>query len=200
DRIAGIVDLARAFPPEDRQQILAAAQTQFLVMFPPTDALSAAPCQDTETSRTLSDVIEEKFDMLPGLDAEVCVRSLGSSSLAGSNLRAFDVMTHIYFSDKTETLFHAALPAAAPLLRDNVLIYLLVVGLLSIGLAWYLIRKVLAPLENLALAADKLGVNIDAPRLAEVGPLEVRIAARSFNGMQDRLARFVHGQTEMLAA
>src|SRR5690606_4059855 len=121
DRIAGIVDLAGAFPAEDRQRILAAAETQFLTTFPPSDTLNETACPDSDVSRSLSFVIDEEFRSLPGLDAEVCVRSLGGSTMMeGGNLRGFDVLVQIFFSDQTEALFHAVLPASTPLLQDNV--------------------------------------------------------------------------------
>ena len=62
------------------------------------------------------------------------------------------------------------------------------------------VRWVTGPLSSLATAADKLGADINRPPLPESGPLEVRNAARAFNTMQRRLARFIADRTRILAA
>jgi len=62
------------------------------------------------------------------------------------------------------------------------------------------VRRLTEPLVTLAGAAQKLGVNLNAPSLPETGPKEVRDAARSFNEMQDRIRRLVDDRTRMVAA
>jgi signal transduction histidine kinase len=49
-------------------------------------------------------------------------------------------------------------------------------------------------------AADRLGLDMNAPPLTEEGPREVRQASHAFNNMQRRLQRFVRDRTQMLAA
>jgi signal transduction histidine kinase len=49
-------------------------------------------------------------------------------------------------------------------------------------------------------AAERLGLDVDAPPLPEEGPREVRRASRAFNEMQGRLRSFVRDRTQMLAA
>lgn len=56
------------------------------------------------------------------------------------------------------------------------------------------------PLATFAAAADRLGRDVNAPRLPENGPREVRRAVVAFNEMQDRIRRFVDDRTQMLAA
>jgi signal transduction histidine kinase len=56
------------------------------------------------------------------------------------------------------------------------------------------------PLSTLAVAAEKLGEDINRPPLPAGGPTEVRRAARAFNTMQERLSRFISDRTRMLAA
>ncbi|KAF0224652.1 MAG: putative signal transduction histidine [Rhodospirillaceae bacterium] len=57
-----------------------------------------------------------------------------------------------------------------------------------------------APLASFALAADRLGRDMQAPPLSEVGPREVRQAVAAFNEMQGRIRRFVDDRTRLLAA
>jgi signal transduction histidine kinase len=72
----------------------------------------------------------------------------------------------------------------------------LVVGLLSLWTA----RRLATPISAFAAAAERLGVDADAPPLAERGPHELRTAIRAFNRMQERLRRFVNDRTQMVAA
>ena len=62
------------------------------------------------------------------------------------------------------------------------------------------VRWVTGPLSTLATAAEKLGEDINRAPLPESGPLEVRRAARAFNTMQRRLARFIADRTRILTA
>jgi signal transduction histidine kinase len=67
-------------------------------------------------------------------------------------------------------------------------------------LSFWVVRRLTRPLSEVAAAAERLGQGVDAPPLAETGSLEVRLVARAFNSMQERLRRFVEDRTRMLAA
>jgi signal transduction histidine kinase len=69
-----------------------------------------------------------------------------------------------------------------------------------IALTLVAVRWVTRPLKTLAEAAETLGADIDRAPLDEAGPLEVSRAARAFNTMQQRLAKFIHDRTRILAA
>ena len=69
-------------------------------------------------------------------------------------------------------------------------------GLLSLWTA----RRLAAPIRDFAHAAERLGVDMAAPPLAERGPHELRTAIRAFNLMQERLRRFLDDRTQMLTA
>jgi signal transduction histidine kinase len=80
---------------------------------------------------------------------------------------------------------------------------LLTLGVLLLSvvlLAIVAVRWVSRPLSLLADAADRLGRDIDQPPLQEGGPSEVRRAARAFNTMQGRLARFIEDRTRIMSA
>ncbi len=62
------------------------------------------------------------------------------------------------------------------------------------------VRWVTGPLSTLATAAERLGEDINRAPLAETGPAEVRRAAKAFNGMQQRLSRFISDRTRILTA
>jgi signal transduction histidine kinase len=70
----------------------------------------------------------------------------------------------------------------------------------ALGLSYVAVRWVTRPLHQLAVAAERLGRNLNVSPMEETGPLEIRQAASAFNTMQARLTRFVEDRTRMLAA
>lgn len=73
--------------------------------------------------------------------------------------------------------------------------------LLLIAILAYAVAKIAArPIKQLAIAAGRLGQDIDQPPLPERGPAETRQAALAFNLMQARIRRQIQHRTHMLAA
>ncbi len=77
---------------------------------------------------------------------------------------------------------------------------LLVTGIVVWLLSVWAARRVTAPILKFAAAADRLGMDVNAPPLAESGAKELRQAAEAFNQMQTRLQRLIADRTFMLAA
>lgn len=65
---------------------------------------------------------------------------------------------------------------------------------------WLAVRSATRPLLRLAQAADTLGPDLQAERLAEDGPTEVARAARAFNAMQERIGMYMSERIQILAA
>ncbi|WP_245983095.1 sensor histidine kinase [Trinickia fusca] len=79
--------------------------------------------------------------------------------------------------------------------------YVLLIQLLLLVLCcWFAVRLAIRPLAALAEAADTLDPNTRTPLLDETGPAELERAARAFNAMRDRIARFVEERVQILAA
>jgi signal transduction histidine kinase len=79
--------------------------------------------------------------------------------------------------------------------------WVLVIQLLVLAVcAWFAVRLVTRPLAELAAAADDLGPDLKAQKLAEEGPTEVVHAARAFNAMQQRIGGYMSERVEILAA
>ncbi|MBC7953486.1 MAG: HAMP domain-containing protein [Rhodospirillaceae bacterium] len=94
----------------------------------------------------------------------------------------------------------APLDGGEPLWRPRFLGPLLA-ALLAVTLAaLWAVRRASRPFATFAAAAERLGVDVAAPPLAEAGPREIRSAAHAFNVMQGRIRRFVEDRTQMLAA
>ncbi|WP_211951241.1 ATP-binding protein [Cupriavidus yeoncheonensis] len=79
--------------------------------------------------------------------------------------------------------------------------YVLVIQLLLLVLCcWFAVRLSIRPLVQLADAADALDPNAKTPPLDESGPTELARAARAFNAMRERIAKFVEERVQILAA
>jgi signal transduction histidine kinase len=87
--------------------------------------------------------------------------------------------------------------AAVP---TRIALTLLVMLILVVALSLIAVRWLTVPLRTLAAAAEDIGRDLNHPPLRETGPTEVRQAAKAFNTMQQRLARFVADRTRVLAA
>ncbi len=79
--------------------------------------------------------------------------------------------------------------------------YVLILQLLLLILCcWFAVRLAIRPLVALGDAADALDPNTQSAPLDESGPTELARAARAFNAMRGRIARFVEERVQILAA
>ena len=72
--------------------------------------------------------------------------------------------------------------------------------LVSSVLSLWAARRLSRSLARFVAAAEEFGRSAEAPPIPEVGPVELTIATKAFNRMQERLRRFVRDRTQMLAA
>lgn len=118
---------------------------------------------------------------------------LAETAVAG-NFRA-----SVQLSDSTWLYFSSPLSIPKPFSYRMVL-SMAIMLLAVIVFAVWAVRRWTAPLATFAHAAERFGVDVNAPPLPESGLLEVRKAAHSMNQMQDSIRRFVEDRTEMIAA
>ena len=102
--------------------------------------------------------------------------------------------------DATLVTFDARQPSDASSWPYRLLLSLGILSVAVIALTLLAARSVTRPLKTLASAAERLGEDINQPPLDESGPLEVSRAARAFNHMQQRLAKFIHDRTRIFSA
>jgi signal transduction histidine kinase len=103
-------------------------------------------------------------------------------------------------ADGTRVTFDSRQPAEAADWPYRLLVSLTVLLVAVVAVTLVAVRWVTRPLKTLAQAAETLGEDINRPPLDERGPHEVRSAARAFNLMQERLARFIRDRTRIFAA
>lgn len=70
----------------------------------------------------------------------------------------------------------------------------------TVGLWVWLTLMVNVPLSRVARAAERVGLDVNAPLLAEQGPAQLQRVIRAFNDMQGRLQRLLADRTLMLGA
>ena len=77
---------------------------------------------------------------------------------------------------------------------------LLAGGLIIAFVSTWLARRLVAPLDRLVAAADRIGTAREPMRVATEGLHEFAAVARAFEDMQQRLLKFVDDRTRILAA
>jgi signal transduction histidine kinase len=111
-----------------------------------------------------------------------------------------DFVVQVGLTDGTLVTFDTSLSTADASIPRRVATNLAILLVTVVVLSLVAVRWVTRPLTTLAAAAESLGEDINRPPLAEGGPTEVRRAAKAFNTMQSRLARFINDRTRVLAA
>lgn len=84
--------------------------------------------------------------------------------------------------------------------QQRVMLWFVLSALVMAPLAWLFARRLSQPLRLFAEAAERLGRDPDAPPLAIKGSTEIAVAVGAFNGMQERLRRYVQDRTAMVGA
>ena len=93
-----------------------------------------------------------------------------------------------------------ALRRVLPFWSETFLIAFVLMTAAAAGLVVWAVRQFSSPMRDLAVAAERLGIDVNAPPLPERGTIEAVKAARAFNVMAERIRRFVRDRTFLLTA
>lgn len=96
--------------------------------------------------------------------------------------------------------FTTVLPESGAAFSLRFLVSMGIMAVITILVAIWVVRRVTAPLTGLSKAALRLGEDLNAPPMPDVGTIETRQAAHAFNNMQSRLRGMIDDRTKMLAA
>ncbi|MDH4191928.1 MAG: ATP-binding protein [Betaproteobacteria bacterium] len=222
-RIADIGRLLDSLPPVERRQVVAIFNAPPLTISldrPPMAAERASREADWHQSmftavlrRALGDEMParvvrregaaENFRP-PGMpgppDMPMMPHRLGGYGMHDFSPRGAFFTVQIALRDGSWATFDTFLSPQTAAIPVRVALTLLILLVSVVVVSLVAVRWVTGPLSSLARAADKLGADINRPPLPETGPLEVRHAARAFNTMQGRLARFIADRTRVLTA
>lgn len=111
-----------------------------------------------------------------------------------------DIVVRLRLSDGSILELSEQAHWSLPRFLLQVLPVVLVVGLGLAALSLWVARRVTAPLERFAAAAERLGRDVNAPPLEARGPRELRRAAEVLNHTQQHIQRLLDDRTYMLAA
>jgi signal transduction histidine kinase len=111
-----------------------------------------------------------------------------------------DLQVAIPLTDGAWVTFATGLPGGGPAYSAQFVLSMAIMAIIILVVSVWAVRRVTAPLAGLATAAERLGHDVSAPPLPEVGTIETRQAARAFNDMQIRLRTLIDNRTRLLAA
>ncbi|MDO8605677.1 MAG: ATP-binding protein [Phaeospirillum sp.] len=213
ERVGGLVGIAEQTRPEVRQQTLRSLDTpRFRVGW------GMAPVVAENESFGLAAYVRNALEKgLEGREVLISTRpgpigggSTGLGGGGGGGGRGMHMgaphgigpalRISVRLSDGSWLNVLAPFELGDSLWRPRFVLPLLLALVLVTGVALYAVRKATLPFARFAAAAERLGVDVAAPPMAETGPREVRRAAQAFNIMQGRISRFVQDRTQMLAA
>ncbi|OHT20474.1 ATP-binding protein [Edaphosphingomonas haloaromaticamans] len=84
--------------------------------------------------------------------------------------------------------------------QRRILLWFALSAIALLPLAWWFARRLTRPIRRFADAAERMGHDPLAPRVAEEGPAELRQTAHALNLMQERIAAYVAERTAMIGA
>lgn len=215
-RVAAIVQLVEATPPLQRPAMLRALDDPFFHVEWRRDISDLAEDRDSFHStflrRRMRRALGERqerpmvIEIKPSIAAEMRMGGPPPPSAArpptpaGMMHDIDQVRLALQLGDSSWLLFSSGNPVKGHLRILLGLLWMTGVAATVMALSVWAARRMTSPIGRFAEAAERLGVDPDAPALAEAGPRELRLAIHAFNGMQERLKRFVADRTQMLAA
>ncbi|MEO8040282.1 MAG: HAMP domain-containing sensor histidine kinase [Betaproteobacteria bacterium] len=203
-RVADLVKLLDRLPVEQQPALLAIAQAQGVnvELRPAGAAALPAPVPGDADAQAMEALLVERLPAGRHVAVAVTRRRLDATPPGAvgewSERFAFDVDAEL--ANGTVARFSLEEPRRFPRWPTRTLKNLAVMLVMAVILSFVVVRWVTRPLKGLADAADQLGRDIHRAPVPETGPQEVRRAAHAFNTMQERLARYVHTRTAILAA
>ncbi|MCA0422794.1 MAG: HAMP domain-containing protein [Proteobacteria bacterium] len=154
----------------------------------------------TSRSRAMEERLRE---LVPEFGAEsfrVGYADDGALNAGKSEAYKHMLLVSVKLEDGTWLNFASATFGTAHHLAGNILAIGAVIGSMIILIAILLLRWVTRPLHDLAVAAERFSVDEASEPVSEIGPAEVRRAARAFNTMGNRVRHLVSERTMALAA
>lgn len=197
DRIADILHLLAALPPEQRLATVHAL---------PSGQWSIEPADGTDepvrSPPSFTAALAEAAGPSVVVEAAWRTRDSACREEPADCQPSRTVGARVRFADGQRVLIEARRelpPPRQPRIEGFIARLSLVASLLAI-VAWFAVRLVLHPLRRLVEAAESFGLDPDHPAMDESGPIEVRQAARTFNRMRERLRSHIEERTRILAA
>jgi signal transduction histidine kinase len=208
ERIITIARLIENAPPDEREALVRLADNPALQVS--LDAESALNREQGDGWQ--ADVLRRSFvhhlnqlgerDLILRFDAssssELSTRASNSATRPddGSKLLRVSLQT----ADGAWLNFSATVGSGESIWSIRFILSMAVMVIAIVLLSAVVVHYLNRPLRFFTRAARRLGRDMHAPPLPEVGPREVRQAVHAFNEMQGRIRRLIDDRTQMLTA
>jgi signal transduction histidine kinase len=217
-RVANVTRLVEEAPTDWRERIVAASSDPaFRIALTAQTPPFAGANGEAPIARIIRDFLADRLSATAPGQVRVAISAASGAPLAPPLARMHHhpmsrgPMWHaagvwrglqiaVQLADGTWLSFSTALPDTGPAMEWQFIASMVVMAVIILAVSVWAVRRVTTPLAEIAAAAQRLGTDVDAPPLAEIGSAEMRRAARVFNEMQERLRRLVENRTRMLAA
>lgn len=113
---------------------------------------------------------------------------------------SYNLQVSVRLDDNSWLWFLSYVPGTAPYISWSALLVPLYMCVAIILIAVLSLRWVTRPLRLFADAAGKFNLDVEAQKVPEFGPVELRTAARAMNSMLERIQLLVRERTAALAA
>jgi signal transduction histidine kinase len=214
-RIANLTRLIQDTPYEARKRIVAALSDQSFRVSLSAQPIAAQPVDDDPfAAQAIKEFLIDQLSLGPTRQPRVSASAREGPPFGpwhgmrhGPMMHGFggfaafrDLQVSIPLADGTWLSFATALPAGGPAFSAQFLLSMGIMAMIILAVSVWAVRRVTAPLGSLAMAAERLGHDVNAAPLPETGTIETRQAARAFNDMQTRLRGLIENRTRLLAA
>ena len=206
-RIAGLLDVLDATPDAERQAIIATAQSPRVHV----RVLDAPIPNFTDKADANAALLRRRVEAALRVPRPVIVADryspVDKQADPAADRAESGVLIEAALSDGRWLLFRSDLhapppvdPVAMKFSQARFAASLALSILLGIALSMLAARRLVKPLTELTVAAERISGSGDAPLLPPRGPREARGAIEAFNRLQERLRRFNEDRTRMIAA
>jgi signal transduction histidine kinase len=228
-RITNLTRLVRDAPAEWRARIVTDSSDEtFDVTLSPTPPSTKLADNDIPAAEALKQILIEQLSLKRGAEPVVSAsrprgmmvnmaqrmmpqgsmmhEMMGQSSMMhgfggfGPFAGFRELQVAIPLQDGQWLAFTTILPESGAALSLRFLVSMGIMAVITSLVTIWVVRRVTAPLTALSKAALRLGEDLNAPPMPEVGTIETRQATHAFNAMQSRLRGMIEDRTKMLAA
>jgi signal transduction histidine kinase len=201
ERIVSIKRAVSAIPDEiERDRAAHALATASLEVHWSKVSLVLGNAPVTERSRAMEGRLRELVPEFGTESFRVGYADDGALNAGEGDAYKHMLLVSVKLDDGTWLNFASPTFGTAHHMAGNILAIAAIVGSLIILIAILLLRWVTRPLRDLAIAAERFSLDEAREPVSELGPAEVRRAAKAFNTMDDRVRRLVSERTMALAA
>jgi signal transduction histidine kinase len=203
---ADIMRIIEAAPPQQRATLAAAATTKTFrvdwhaAMSPISNVLEATreAARNTSSDRLVKNSLHD--DSRPFIVFSDNHRSMPAELRDDRQKSVEPRILAVQFADKSWLLFTVLTKTWGPPTAVRWTIWLLFLAVSITVVSAVAARQFAKPIERLAAAVRRFGINQQAPPIAEAGPRELRQVVQTFNAMQTQIQKFDASRTTMLAA